>query len=56
MYLSWKLASSDLLQRLVSKGNYWNIIPIILGFMTFTHLTRRSAWLVRFPLTFVLVW
>ena len=54
VYLFWNFAYPNLFQPLVSEGNYWNIIPIILGFMMFTQLSRRSGWLVRFPLTFVL--
>ncbi len=54
VYLFWNFAYPNLFEPLVTEGNYWNIIPIVLGFMMFTQLSRRSAWLVRFPLTFVL--
>jgi hypothetical protein len=54
VYLFWNFAYPNLFQPLFSEGNYWNIIPIVLGFMMFTQLSKRFAWMVRFPLTFVL--
>ncbi|HVP57749.1 MAG TPA: hypothetical protein VMU02_06595 [bacterium] len=58
-YMFWNYAKPNLFDPLFSPGagvhpNYWNIIPIILGFMMFTQLFRQTAWVVRFPLTFVL--
>lgn len=53
VFLWWNYAYPNLFVPL-GEGNYWNIIPIILGFMMFTQLSKRTAWLVRFPLTFVL--
>ena len=52
-FLWWNYAFPNLFEPLW-QGNYWNIIPIVLGLMMFTQLTKRSSWLVRFPLTFVL--
>lgn len=52
-FLWWNYAYPNLFEPL-GKGRYLNIIPVILGLMMFTQLSRRSAWLVRFPLTFVL--
>jgi hypothetical protein len=53
VFLWWNYAYPNLFVPL-GEGNYWNIIPIILGFMMFTQLSKRTSWLVRFPLTFVL--
>ncbi len=53
IFLWWNYAYPNLFEPL-AKGNYLNIIPIGLGLMMFTQLFRRTAWLVRFPLTFVL--
>jgi hypothetical protein len=52
-FLWWNYAYPNLFEPL-GQGHYWNIIPIIMGFMMFTQLSRRTSWLVRFPLTFVL--
>jgi hypothetical protein len=53
VFLWWNYAYPNLFVPL-GEGNYWNIIPILLGFMMFTQLSKRTSWLVRFPLTFVL--
>jgi hypothetical protein len=53
VFLWWNYAYPNLFVPL-GEGNYWNIIPILLGFMMFTQLSKKSSWLVRFPLTFVL--
>jgi hypothetical protein len=53
VFLWWNYAYPNLFVPL-GEGNYWNIIPIILGFMMFTQVSKRASWLVRFPLTFVL--
>ncbi|MFH1313076.1 MAG: hypothetical protein ABIJ00_07575 [Candidatus Eisenbacteria bacterium] len=53
VFLWWNYAYPNLFVPL-GEGNYWNIIPIVLGFMMFTQLSKRTSWLVRFPLTFVL--
>ncbi len=53
IFLWWNYAYPNLFEPL-GKGNYLNIIPIVLGLMMFTQLSRKTAWLVRFPLTFVL--
>jgi hypothetical protein len=53
VFLWWNYAYPNLFVPL-GERNYWNIIPIVLGFMMFTQLSKRSSWLVRFPLTFVL--
>jgi len=52
-FLWWNYAYPNLFEPL-GQGHYWNIIPIAMGFMMFTQLSRRTSWLVRFPLTFVL--
>jgi hypothetical protein len=51
--LFWNYAYPNLFVPL-GEGNYWTIIPVVLGFMMFTQLFRKTSWLVRFPLTFVL--
>ncbi len=53
IFLWWNYAYPNLFEPL-GKGKYMNIIPVVLGLMMFTQLFRRTAWLVRFPLTFVL--
>ena len=53
VFLWWNYAYPNLFVPL-GEGNYWNIIPIVMGFMMFTQLSKRTSWLVRFPLTFVL--
>ncbi|MGQ9603114.1 MAG: hypothetical protein ACUVUU_02785 [bacterium] len=53
IFLWWNYAYPNLFEPL-GRGQYLNIIPVILGLMMFAQLSRRSAWLVRFPLTFVL--
>jgi hypothetical protein len=53
-YFFWNYAKPNLFDPLFLQHNYWNIIPIILGFMMFTQLFKQTSWLVRFPLTFVL--
>lgn len=52
-FLWWNYAYPNLFEPLAA-GHYWNIIPILMGLMMFTQLSRRTSWLVRFPLTFVL--
>jgi hypothetical protein len=52
-FLWWNYAYPNLFEPL-AQGHYWNLIPIAMGFMMFTQLSRRTSWLVRFPLTFVL--
>jgi hypothetical protein len=53
VFLWWNYAYPNLFEPL-GRGDYLNIIPIALGLMMFTQLSKRSSWLVRFPLTFVL--
>jgi hypothetical protein len=53
VFLWWNFAYPNLFEPL-REGNYWNIIPIALGFMMFTQVSKKTSWLVRFPLTFVL--
>jgi hypothetical protein len=53
VFLWWNYAYPNLFVPL-REGNYWNIIPILLGAMMFTQVSKRTSWLVRFPLTFVL--
>jgi hypothetical protein len=53
VFLWWNYAYPNLFVPL-GEGNYWNIIPILLGAMMFTQVSKRTSWLVRFPLTFVL--
>jgi hypothetical protein len=53
VFLWWNYAYPNLFEPM-GQGNYWNIIPIALGFMMFTQISKRTSWLVRFPLTFVL--
>jgi hypothetical protein len=53
VFLWWNYAYPNLFVPL-GEGNYWNIIPIMLGAMMFTQISKRTSWLVRFPLTFVL--
>ena len=52
-FLWWNYAYPNLFEPL-AHGHYWNIIPIAMGLMMFTQLSRRTSWIVRFPLTFVL--
>ncbi len=54
VFLAKNYAFPNLFDPLIKEGNYWNLIPITLGFMMFTQLSRKSSWLVRYPLTFVL--
>jgi hypothetical protein len=53
VFLWWNYAYPNLFVPL-GEGNYWNIIPILLGCLMFTQVSKRTSWLVRFPLTFVL--
>jgi hypothetical protein len=58
-YMFWNYAKPNLFDPLLAPAagaapNYWNIIPIILGFMMFTQLFRQTSWMVRFPITFVM--
>jgi hypothetical protein len=53
VFLWWNYAYPNLFEPL-GQGNYWNIIPIVLGLMMFTQISKRTSWMVRFPLTFVL--
>jgi hypothetical protein len=53
VFLWWNYAYPNLFEPL-GRGNYWNIIPVILGLTMFTQVSRRMSWLVRFPLTFIL--
>ena len=43
VFLWWNYAYPNLFVPL-GEGNYWNIIPIILGFMMFTQLSKKSSW------------
>jgi hypothetical protein len=53
VFLWWNYAYPNLFEPL-GQGHYWNVIPVLLGLMMFTQLFKRTSWLVRFPLTFVL--
>ncbi|MFZ1946057.1 MAG: hypothetical protein WAW06_00755 [bacterium] len=58
-YMFWNYAKPNLFDPLLAPAagaspNWWNIIPIILGFMMFTQLFRQTSWMVRFPITFVM--
>lgn len=38
----------------VQSGDYWLIIPVFLGVMTLTRMSRRLGWISRYPLGFLI--
>lgn len=39
---------------LVERNEYWVILPCLLGVLVFSLFTRKQAWLVRWPIAFVM--
>jgi hypothetical protein len=55
--IAWQDAIRRLLYiPLVKNGNFWVIIPGILGLLMFTRFFRKISWLSRFSLAFIIGW
>ncbi len=44
----------NLFEPLIRRGNFWSLIPIIVGLMMFAPLIPKIGWLIRIPLTFTM--
>lgn len=52
--LWFDFAWPNLFEPLVRRGNLWNLLPILMGFMMFAPLVPRLSWLIRIPLTYTM--
>jgi hypothetical protein len=39
---------------LIERNEYWVVLPCLLGVLVFSLFTRKQAWLVRWPIAFVM--
>jgi hypothetical protein len=54
VYLWFNYAWPNLFEPVIARGNFWFIIPIIVGLLMFAPLFPKVSWLVRIPLTFTM--
>jgi len=55
LVINWQKAVMGLLIiPLFGEGKLWLVIPLILGLLMFARFTRKSAWLSRIPIAFMI--
>lgn len=54
LILAVRSVQRQALVPLTTKRDVWSIIPMLLGIMLFARLSKRYAWIARYPLAFLM--